>query len=189
MYGLFELTEEQVLELTGMKTYIQWLLQLNDNGINIYTLPEKEIMYLVDYVKTNTGRGAVFANNILCGLYDICIDDDGGGEKARESERVNDGDINPHKSAQSVSPGFKNKTLENITFASNPTNGELRIKSEELRVESVEVFDVYGRALLTSSNFLTFTETSVDISHLQTGIYFVRIATEQGIVVKKVIKQ
>ncbi|MDR1345175.1 MAG: T9SS type A sorting domain-containing protein, partial [Bacteroidales bacterium] len=30
---------------------------------------------LVDYVHTSTGRGRVLAHNILCGLYDICLEE------------------------------------------------------------------------------------------------------------------
>jgi tetratricopeptide (TPR) repeat protein len=48
-----------------------------ENKNNIYTLFESEIKHLVNYVKTNTGRGKVFVNNILCALYDIGI-----GEKS-----------------------------------------------------------------------------------------------------------
>jgi len=38
-------------------------------------------------------------------------------------------------------------SLENITLHPNPTTGELRIENGELRIKSVEVYDVYGRKL------------------------------------------
>jgi len=55
------------------------------------------------------------------------------------------------------------------------------MNNEQLIMNNVEVFDVYGKNVL--SNHL------INISHLQTGVYFVRIATEQGVVMRKVVKR
>jgi hypothetical protein len=73
----------------------------------------------------------------------------------------------------------------------NPTTGELRIEivgQTRNNVENVEIFDVYGRIVL-SSTFQLSQQHSLNISHLQAGIYFVRVATEKGMVMKKVVKQ
>jgi len=52
---------------------------------------------------------------------------------------------------------------------------------------NIEVFDVYGRKL--SSNHLIPTSSNhlINISHLYSGIYFVKITTEKGVVTKKII--
>ncbi|MDR2972625.1 MAG: DUF2436 domain-containing protein [Bacteroidales bacterium] len=70
----------------------------------------------------------------------------------------------------------------------NPTTGELRVTSYELQVTSMEIFDVYGRAVSTHYSLLT-THCSMDISHLPAGIYFLKIETEKGPVTKKVVKK
>jgi hypothetical protein len=70
----------------------------------------------------------------------------------------------------------------------NPTTGELRVTSYELQVTSIEVFDIYGRTVSTHYSILT-THYSIDISHLPTGLYFVKVFTENGVFVEKVIKQ
>jgi len=67
----------------------------------------------------------------------------------------------------------------------NPTTGELRIECEQLNIENVEIFDVFGRV--------------VEIAHpplrgglgglLPSGIYFIRITTENNVIVRKVVKQ
>jgi len=75
IYEKFEIIEGQVIELMGLQTYIHWLQQLDANNLSIYALPENELYYLMNFVETYTGRGTVFANNILCGLYGICIDE------------------------------------------------------------------------------------------------------------------
>jgi len=64
----------------------------------------------------------------------------------------------------------------------------LSIESGELRVNNVEIFDVFGKKVL-SQNSLTSPETVFNISHLPAGVYFVRIFTESGEVVKKVLKE
>ena len=57
----------------------------------------------------------------------------------------------------------------------------------ELRMENVEVFDVFGRNV--GANLRVCPHTAIDISNLQTGIYFVKIRTNAGEVVRKVVKQ
>jgi len=69
----------------------------------------------------------------------------------------------------------------------NPTTGELRIANYELRVNNIEIFDVYGRKILSHTSLLSSAAT-INISHFPTGIYFVKIYTEQGVITKKVIK-
>jgi len=63
----------------------------------------------------------------------------------------------------------------------NPTTGKLKIENGELKIENVEIYDMYGRNLTP--------HTSLDISDLSNGIYFVKITTEKGVVTKKVVKQ
>jgi len=71
-----------------------------------------------------------------------------------------------------------------ITVFPTPTTGELQIISYELRIINVEVFDIYGRNKKAESRM----QNEIDISGLSAGIYFVKITTEQGEVVKKVVK-
>jgi len=72
----------------------------------------------------------------------------------------------------------------------NPTTGELRIENGELRIENVEVFDVYGRKLKgEGKKEKGEKEFLIDISDLATGVYFLRIMTEQGETVRKVVKE
>jgi hypothetical protein len=70
----------------------------------------------------------------------------------------------------------------------NPTSGELRIESGKSKINNIEIFDVYGRALLSDTSLHTY-ETTIDISHLPSGMYFVKIRTVAGEVVKKMLKE
>ena len=75
-----------------------------------------------------------------------------------------------------------------ITVYPNPTSGQLRIASSELRMEDVHIYDVMGKKILTSPMSQSSLETTMDVTHLPNGVYFLRIQTDQGLVTKKVIK-
>lgn len=85
--------------------------------------------------------------------------------------------------------GINENVYGNINVYPNPTIGELRIENGKLRIEKITLFDVYGRNVLTSFVTLLSPETNLNISHLSTGIYFVKIRTEKGEVVRKVVKE
>ena len=88
-----------------------------------------------------------------------------------------------------------------ILIYPNPTTGELTIDNGQLTINSVAIFDVYGRKVLGKSpsvipNAVRNPEhygpkadgVVLNISHLSTGIYFLRIETEKGMMMRKVIK-
>jgi hypothetical protein len=77
-----------------------------------------------------------------------------------------------------------------ISVYPNPTTGELRITNYELRITDIEVFDIYGRKQRHVSRVTRHDcHEIIDISGLSAGIYFVKIKTDAGEVVKKVVKQ
>ena len=78
--------------------------------------------------------------------------------------------------------------LDGVSVFPNPTTGEVRIENGELRIENVEVIDVYGRKLLSHHHIVSSSHHLINISHLQAGIYFVKITTEKGITTKKIVK-
>ena len=86
---------------------------------------------------------------------------------------------------------IKETTKQQVVLYPNPTTGELTIDNEQLTINSVEVFDVYGRRQKSrrAEKQKGEGEVVINISHLANGIYFVEITTEKGVVVKKVIKQ
>ena len=80
------------------------------------------------------------------------------------------------------------KQIDDISIYPNPTDGELRITNYELRITDVEVFDIYGRKLSQISNLKSQISNLIDVSHLSSGIYIVKINTDKGEVMKKVVK-
>ena len=72
----------------------------------------------------------------------------------------------------------------------NPTNGEIRFEISDMRYEilEIEIFDVFGRNIVSNLKS-QISNQKIDISHLPTGVYFVKITTDNGIVTKKIVKQ
>ena len=79
--------------------------------------------------------------------------------------------------------------LAKILIYPNPTTGELHVTSNEFPVTDVEVFDVYGRKLSSNHLISTSPHHQINISHLSAGIYFLKISTEAGEVIRKVVKE
>jgi len=85
----------------------------------------------------------------------------------------------------------------------NPTTGELRVEICDMRYEicDIQIFDVMGRVVssfefrVSSSVFGAASPTSLtsptflNIAQLPNGIYFIRIQTENTVVVRKIVKQ
>jgi len=82
--------------------------------------------------------------------------------------------------------GIDDNALENtIIIYPNPTTGKLKIESGALRIEKIEICDIFGKIVLSNSSFYQ----ELDISYLSTGVYIMNIHTDKGIVHKKVVKE
>jgi hypothetical protein len=81
-----------------------------------------------------------------------------------------------------------NKYLENnISLYPNPANDYIDVRVDELNVTSMEVYDVYGKLINNVS--VVNNPTRINVSGLATGMYFVRVTTEQGVATKSFIKK
>jgi len=80
-------------------------------------------------------------------------------------------------------------TSVGVTIFPNPTNGILEVQLDEAIGEqkSIAIFDSYGK--MCSSEMLCQTNTKLDISHLNNGIYYYRIQTEKGVITGQFLKQ
>jgi len=91
--------------------------------------------------------------------------------------------------------GIKNYSFDLLLYP-NPANNELRITNYELRITNVEIYDVFGRKVGEKFPFNVLKGWTakpdgivINISHLPAGVYIVKIFTDQGEVVEKIIKQ
>ncbi len=72
-----------------------------------------------------------------------------------------------------------------INIYPNPANDRLHIETKA-EIEEVVIYDVYGRQQSTVNGQQLLT---IDLSILNTGIYFIKINTKEGNIVKRIIKQ
>jgi hypothetical protein len=82
--------------------------------------------------------------------------------------------------------GIAENEALHISVYPNPTTGELHVTCHGSHVTDIEVFDMYGKK---QNHVSCVTRHEIDISHLQSGIYFVKIFTEKGEIIKKIVKQ
>ena len=100
-----------------------------------------------------------------------------------------------HNSA-TLTEGFKedNEDIDNITeeqissvnIYPNPVSDRIFIEAET-EIEEVVVYDIYGRRQVTETPSRQG-NLSIDLSDLKSGIYFVKINTEKGNIVRRIIK-
>ena len=69
----------------------------------------------------------------------------------------------------------------------NPTTGKCIVRNERDLIEQLEVYDMYGKRL--EQHFTHDYQTVIDLSARASGVYFVRVTTEQGTITKRVVKR
>ena len=77
--------------------------------------------------------------------------------------------------------GIEEINAGDVAIYPNPTTGILNIEAEGLLC--TELMDITGR------NILTTTDNTIDLSNLSTGVYMIRVQTEQGTTVRRVVRK
>ncbi len=78
--------------------------------------------------------------------------------------------------------------LETISLYPNPTSGQLNILSPGAGIESITIHDVRGRKVAEVS-LNSVRSYQVDMSAMESSLYFVTISTERGSVTKRIVKK
>jgi Secretion system C-terminal sorting domain len=73
-----------------------------------------------------------------------------------------------------------------VVIFPNPTQSIINVKSDN-SIKSIQLYDVQGRLLQTK--LTAETSTSIDISDKSNGIYFLKITSNKGIKVERIVKQ
>lgn len=91
--------------------------------------------------------------------------------------------------------GINEYLIENlITVFPNPAANICTISASELHIDEIEIYNSLGlnsNSVTQSSSSISnndHREIQLDISNLPSGIYFIRLKTEAGLVVKKLLK-
>lgn len=84
----------------------------------------------------------------------------------------------------------ENFELNDITIYPNPSNGVFHISLGNIQPSLIDVYDLTGK-VVSSQKELTVTnlETTLDLSNLAQGVYFVKITADNQNIVKRIIKK
>ena len=80
-------------------------------------------------------------------------------------------------------------TEEKVSLLPNPANNEVVIQLTESMEADIRVFDMAGKLVIYKPNTTINGRHTLDISKLNTGIYFVRMNSDFGTVTKRLIKE
>ena len=76
----------------------------------------------------------------------------------------------------------------NINIYPNPVNDRLYIETQTLtQTLTIEIYDIYGRRQVAETPRHQG-NSAIDVSNLKSGIYFVKVRTEEGDIVKRFIR-
>jgi hypothetical protein len=76
-----------------------------------------------------------------------------------------------------------------FTVNPNPAKDEITVKSQESGVRSIEIENVVGEKVIYLKTPNSKLQTKIDVSNLTPGIYFVKVTTDRGSVVRKFVKE
>lgn len=82
-------------------------------------------------------------------------------------------------------PTFDNE--QNISLYPNPANDEITVKSSNGSIQTIQIFDVTGKMIMTLNP--NADQTSININELNSGIYFAQFTTQQSRSTIKFIKR
>jgi Secretion system C-terminal sorting domain len=77
----------------------------------------------------------------------------------------------------------KNPQSQTFSISPNPTNSTLNIQTQQ-KINTINIIDLIGR----KTSITNFENNKIDVSNLQNGVYFLEIATENGLQTQKFIK-
>ena len=83
--------------------------------------------------------------------------------------------------------GINDNCMANVNIYPNPVNDRLYIETST-QIQSIEIYDIYGRIQNLRNSETQKLRNSIDVSELNSGIYFVKVKTEEGNIVKRIVK-
>jgi hypothetical protein len=177
MYDLTQsghrLSQYEETEISDFEEYINIRENFYNDSTSIYRLDSTQIETLLNYVTHHTGRGIILAHNILCALYDICIDENVEMKKLRNAENRH----NDHNSSIA--------TFLNCYISPNPAETEFSVVGlPETEIKEIAVISLTGKTVQSQPK-----GGKVAIHSLAPATYIVRITDiQQKIYYLKLIK-
>ena len=81
--------------------------------------------------------------------------------------------------------GTEEESVSELALYPNPVKSTLQINSYNIVINNIAIYTIFGERVLNKKG----NDTQIDLSNLSTGLYLVKIQTENGELIKKVIKE
>ena len=182
-------------EDNGQKSFSQKSVSKPAEDVNVYLQREQSSTWKT-VAQTLTNEDGYFEfRNVPAGRYRLILDVPGLTIDKPSIINVGDGDTITDIEYEITEDGIINKSGNNVGIVGaigihpiqifpNPAQSELFIKSD-LQIEKVEIYTVVGSLVLSESNF----RDKISVSSLPIGFYLLKIYTDNGVVVKKFVKE
>lgn len=90
---------------------------------------------------------------------------------------------------EEVPTSVSSESLETVNIYPNPSKGEVNIDLSQISsIQSISLIDMNGKELKRLSN-VEKNSITFSIEQLKEGIYFIKIISEQGTIIKKIVKR
>jgi len=88
------------------------------------------------------------------------------------------------------SDGIKEESLEDdLVIYPNPSKGKLAVCSMQSAIKSMEIYSIIGKQVLAFRFMQLRQRADFDVSALSSGIYFIKVHTENRCVIRKIVKE
>lgn len=77
--------------------------------------------------------------------------------------------------------------VDEVSIYPNPVNDFINIKTKKLNIDNYEIIDVYG-CKVRDLKILNNNIININTKYLMQGVYFIKLYTKKGIIVKKFVK-
>ena len=90
---------------------------------------------------------------------------------------------------------LQNQTTDNmisenmISVYPNPTSGKFNIQFNETQVQKITVYDAIGKVIIENNVEANTSNLNLDLSDIKSGIYFIKINSNENVIMKKIIKE
>ena len=106
-------------------------------------------------------------------------------ESGRRRQQPVFGSKDPHRFTFADDEKIDENNISEVNVYPNPASDKLYVETES-EVDEVEIYDVYGRQQPIANSQQP---TAIDVSGLNSGVYFVRIKTDSGDIVRRFVKK
>jgi len=161
--------------------------QLTNNGYIFnqgYIYNYQKLFY--DGVSMNcSDAGRIVNNNVICNNGEGYIDQDCGSTTS--GNEVVTGCSTLRDEIMNASLGLNNAFQQQFSVSPNPTNGLVTINFSSPLSAEIELFDTTGKKVFATIKIST-DHASIDLSTLNSGVYFAKISSDNQTAVKKIVR-